>query len=135
MSFLKSLKSFFVYKVYTTGSKILNDLRNSDQRCSIKNVFIKVSQNSLENNCVGVSFFFKLEAWTPPGDCFWYLTIYFTWCIYCSISIVLTVCSNVVRVVLTIFYSLGLFKVKSIFPYCFCHDRFESCYWQYHILY
>ena len=56
-SFLKSLKSFLVYKVYTIGSKILNDLRNSDQRCSIKNVFIKVSQNSLENNCVGVSFF------------------------------------------------------------------------------
>ena len=110
-SLFKSLKSFLVY---TTVSKILKYLRNSDQRCSTKNVIMKVSQNSLENNCVGVSFF---SVGGLNCDCFWYLTIYFTWRIYCSISIVLTVCSNVVRVVLTIFCSLGLFKVKSILPY------------------
>ena len=34
-------------------------------RCSVKNVFLKISQNSLEDNCVRVSFLIKLQgdAW------------------------------------------------------------------------
>ena len=30
--------------------------RSNHQRCSIKNVFLKISQNSLENTCARVSF-------------------------------------------------------------------------------
>ena len=32
------------------------------RRCSVKNVFLKNSQNSQENTCVGVSFLIKLKA-------------------------------------------------------------------------
>ena len=32
------------------------------QRCSVKMVFLKISQNSQENTCVGVSFLIKLHA-------------------------------------------------------------------------
>ena len=31
-------------------------------------MLLKISQNSQENTCVGVSFLIKLQAW---GDCFW----------------------------------------------------------------
>ena len=31
-------------------------------RCSMKKVFLEISQNSLENTCVKVSFLLKLEA-------------------------------------------------------------------------
>ena len=34
-----------------------------DWRCSVKNVFLKISQNSQENTCVEVSFLIKLQAW------------------------------------------------------------------------
>ena len=33
------------------------------QRCSLKKVFLKISQNWKENTCVGVSFLIKLQAW------------------------------------------------------------------------
>ena len=32
------------------------------QRCSIKNMFLKISQNLLENTCARVSFLIKLQA-------------------------------------------------------------------------
>ena len=32
------------------------------QRCSIKKVFLKISQNSQENTCARVSFLIKLQA-------------------------------------------------------------------------
>ena len=32
------------------------------RRCSLKNVFLKIWQNSQENTCVGVSFLIKLHA-------------------------------------------------------------------------
>ena len=32
------------------------------QRCSVKNLFIEISQNSYQNTCVRVSFFIKLQA-------------------------------------------------------------------------
>ena len=35
--------------------------RSSHRRCSIKQVFLKVLQNSQENTCVGVSFLIKLQ--------------------------------------------------------------------------
>ena len=33
------------------------------QRCSVKVVFLEISQNSLENTCAGVSFLIKLQVW------------------------------------------------------------------------
>ena len=36
------------------------------QRCSVKKVFLKISQVLGENICAGVSFLLKLQAWTPP---------------------------------------------------------------------
>ena len=36
--------------------------RSSHRRCSIKKMFLKISQNLQENTCVGVSFFIKLQA-------------------------------------------------------------------------
>ena len=32
------------------------------QRCSVKKVFLEISQNSQENTCARVSFFIKLQA-------------------------------------------------------------------------
>ena len=32
------------------------------QRCSVKKVFLEISQNSQENICAGVSFLIKLQA-------------------------------------------------------------------------
>ena len=40
----------------------INRLWSSHQRCSIKKVFLKFSQNSQENTCAGVSFLIKLQA-------------------------------------------------------------------------
>ena len=37
------------------------------QRCSVKKVFLEISQNSQENTCTRVSFLIKLQA--PPGIC------------------------------------------------------------------
>ena len=33
------------------------------KRCSVKKVFLKISQNSQENTCARVSFLIKLQAW------------------------------------------------------------------------
>ena len=33
------------------------------QRCSVKDVFLEISQNLLENTCAGVSFLIKLQVW------------------------------------------------------------------------
>ena len=41
---------------------IPSDLEAVVRRCSVKNVFLKVSQKSQENNCVRVSFLIKLQA-------------------------------------------------------------------------
>ena len=53
--------------------------RNSHQRCSIKKVLLKISQNSLENACVRVSFLIKLRDWAK----FRWLLLYNTkFCIF-----------------------------------------------------
>ena len=39
------------------------------QRCSVKEVFLEISQNSQENTCARVSFLIKLETNTSSG-CF-----------------------------------------------------------------
>ena len=46
----------------TQHGKLLRFLRSSHLRSSIKKVFLKISQNSLENNCVGVSVLKNLHA-------------------------------------------------------------------------
>ena len=35
------------------------------QICSVKKMFLEISQNSQENTCARVSFLIKLQAWTP----------------------------------------------------------------------
>ena len=37
-------------------------IRSSHQRCSVKRVFLEISQNSQENTCARVSFLIKLQA-------------------------------------------------------------------------
>ena len=47
------------------SAKIIYILHFSEavaQRCSVKNVYFKISQNSQENTCVGVSFLIQVEA-------------------------------------------------------------------------
>ena len=39
--------------------------RNNHRRCSMKNVFLKIWQNSQENTCVRVSFVNKIIGWGP----------------------------------------------------------------------
>ena len=39
--------------------------RSSHRTCSVKKVFLEISRNSLENDCVSVSFLIKLQA----SDC------------------------------------------------------------------
>ena len=59
--------------------------RSSHQSCSIKKVFLEISQNSQENTCARASFLIKLHRCFPvnfakflrtaflqnPDDCFW----------------------------------------------------------------
>ena len=52
--------------IFNPGSAIML-LKKSEavaQRCSVKKVFLEISQNSQENNCARVSFVIKLKAWT-----------------------------------------------------------------------
>ena len=38
-------------------------LETADRRGSVKKLFLKISQNSLENTCFEVSFWINLQAW------------------------------------------------------------------------
>ena len=68
---------------YLTKSvlKIRNDIqkkyRSNHQRCSIKKLFLKISQYLQENGCVGVSFQYKFQLlqynFQLPRDYFWSL--------------------------------------------------------------
>ena len=46
---------------------VLLTCRSSHCRCFIKKVFFKISQNSQENTCIGVSFLKKIAAWRPAA--------------------------------------------------------------------
>ena len=48
----------FLYFV-AMASKHKKKKHSVTRRCSVKNLFLKISQNSLENTCVGVSFSWK----------------------------------------------------------------------------
>ena len=56
-NFVKEINYFF-------SEKDLFDLSSETvvPRCSVKNMFLKISQNSLENTCVWVFFLIKLQA-------------------------------------------------------------------------
>ena len=43
------------------------------RRCSVKNVFLKILQNSQENICDGASFLIKLQDWPNEGVFLWIL--------------------------------------------------------------
>ena len=44
--------------------KLINNLEAVAQRCSVKKVFLEISQNSQENTCASASFLIKLQAWS-----------------------------------------------------------------------
>ena len=45
------------------GPVAYSKFRGSHQKCSVKKVFLEISQNSQENTCARVSFLIKLQAW------------------------------------------------------------------------
>ena len=58
------------------------NFRRSHQMCSIKKVFLKISQNLQENTCSRISLLITCRPQvlfyrTPPGDCFWNLCNHF----------------------------------------------------------
>ena len=57
--FLNSFQSFSELQEW---SEEVVSFRSSHQRCSVKKVFLEISQNSQENTCVRVSFLIKLQA-------------------------------------------------------------------------
>ena len=69
----KKLSRFFYFTVlklrYLIPIECLNDppptyfTEAVAQRCSVKKVFLKISQNSQENTCARVYFLTKLQAW------------------------------------------------------------------------
>ena len=64
---LLSLSMYFVLglcsdKFHKTPRIDLRRFRSGHRRCSIKKLFLEISQSSQENKCVGVSFFIKLQA-------------------------------------------------------------------------
>ena len=57
----------FPWKLTGTLIIILRWTEGVAQRCSVKKVFLEISQNSQENTCARVSFLIKLQTW----GCFW----------------------------------------------------------------
>ena len=58
---MKGMKTSFHLKVFIMSCSLSN-YRSSHQRCSIKKVFLEISQDSQENTCARVSFLIKLQA-------------------------------------------------------------------------
>ena len=58
--------------------------RSSPWRCSVKRVFLEISQNSQKNICARVSFLIKLQAW-PSGRLFLFFMELLIW-IYMILS-------------------------------------------------
>ena len=62
------VSDMFIVVSKTTVEKIQNYYRNTEavvQRCSVKKVFLEISQNSQENTCARASFLIKLQASRP----------------------------------------------------------------------
>ena len=55
---------FLILQYFCTSYKYNWSTRNSHRRCSIKKVFLEISQNSQENTCARVSFLIKLQTWS-----------------------------------------------------------------------
>ena len=62
------VSDMFIVVSKTTVEKIQNYYRNTEavvQMCSVKKVFLEISQNSQENTCARASFLIKLQASRP----------------------------------------------------------------------
>ena len=59
------LKTLFVLELFTFSSWLFGyvEIKSSRPECSVKTVFLKISQNSQEDACARVSFLIKLQAW------------------------------------------------------------------------
>ena len=53
---------FWCFLLRISHSKKIHQTEAVAQRCSVKKVFLEISQNSLENTCARVSFLIKLQA-------------------------------------------------------------------------
>ena len=51
-----------IYRIQNVSYQLLEKQSFKD-RCSLKKVFLEITQNSQENNCARVSFLIKLQAW------------------------------------------------------------------------
>ena len=51
----------------TQEGKFLKSIETVAQRCSVKEVFLKFSQNPQENSCANVPILIKLQAWGPEA--------------------------------------------------------------------
>ena len=49
-------------QTFISRNKVARMFRCSHRRCSVKKVFLEISQNSQENTCARVSFLIKLQA-------------------------------------------------------------------------
>ena len=56
-----NINILFGMRLYDDGATF-DKYRSSRQRCSVKKVFLEISQNSQENACARVSFLIKLQA-------------------------------------------------------------------------
>ena len=54
----------FYNKTLPAGNSYVmsNNLKSNHQRCSVKKLFLEISQNSQENTCTRVSFLIKLQV-------------------------------------------------------------------------
>ena len=60
--------SYCFYKIFCVWSLLAWEIslnRSSHRRCSIKKLFLKISQYSQENTCVGIFFLIKLQPYRP----------------------------------------------------------------------
>ena len=57
-------RNFSYFGIFTsqTHTKKEKKISSSQRRCSVKKVFLKISQNSKENTCARVSFLLKLQT-------------------------------------------------------------------------
>ena len=61
ITFPDLLKTLFICRLYYLVVCTINK-EAVTQRCSVKKVFLEISQNSQENTCARVSFFIKLRG-------------------------------------------------------------------------
>ena len=60
---LTSLRPFVNPMLITTVTSAVTHFRSSHRKCSVKNMFLEISQHSQESICARVPFLIKLQGW------------------------------------------------------------------------